>query len=102
MVSTLCSLNHSAAANHTSLEFWLLYSLAHQSRRCTRAVVLANPHGGVVRVFERLGYLLQMEALCQPPNQQLRRTVIPQHVRAASAALPLCARGAHHTASRGR
>jgi hypothetical protein len=36
------------------------------------------------------------------PNQQLQRTVMPQHVRAASAALPLCARGAHDTASRGR
>jgi hypothetical protein len=27
------------------------------------------------------------EALCQPPNKQLQRTVIPQHVRAASASL---------------
>ncbi len=37
-----------------------------------------------------------------PSNKQLQRTVIPQHVRAAGAALPLCACGAHDTSSRGR
>jgi hypothetical protein len=36
------------------------------------------------------------------PNQQLQRTVIRRHVRAAGAALPLCACGAHDTLSRGR
>jgi hypothetical protein len=35
-------------------------------------------------------------------NKQLQRTVIPQRVRAASAALRLCARGAHDTSARGR
>ena len=35
--------------------------------------------------------------LCQPPNQQLERTVIRHRVRAASAAAPLCARGAQDT-----
>jgi hypothetical protein len=40
--------------------------------------------------------------LCQPPNKQLQRTVIPNRVRAAGAAWPLCARGAHDTPSRGR
>jgi hypothetical protein len=39
---------------------------------------------------------------CLPPNQQLQRTVIQQRVRAAGAALPLCACGAHDTSSRGR
>ena len=39
---------------------------------------------------------------CQPPNQQLRRTVISHRVRAAGAALPLCACGAHDTSARGR
>ena len=43
-----------------------------------------------------------MRAWHQPPNKQLQRTVVPNRVRAASAALPLCARGAHDTASRGR
>jgi len=37
-----------------------------------------------------------------PPNKQLQRTVIPNRVRAAGAALPLCACGAHDTSSRGR
>jgi hypothetical protein len=32
-------------------------------------------------------------------NPQLQRTVIRHHVRAASAALPLCARGAHDTSA---
>ena len=32
-----------------------------------------------------------------PPIQQLQRTVIPNRVRAAGAALPLCACGAHDT-----
>jgi len=41
-------------------------------------------------------------ALCQPPNQQLQRTVIRRRVRAAGAALPLCACGAHDTSARGR
>ena len=36
------------------------------------------------------------------PNQQLQRTVTRRRVRAASAALPLCARGAHDASSRGR
>ena len=36
------------------------------------------------------------------PNQQLQRTVIRRRVRAAGAALPLCARGAHDNLSRGR
>jgi hypothetical protein len=40
--------------------------------------------------------------LCQPPNKQLERTVIRYRVRAASAALPLCARGAHETSVRRR
>jgi hypothetical protein len=26
-------------------------------------------------MFERFGYLLQIEALCKPPNKQLQRTV---------------------------
>jgi hypothetical protein len=37
--------------------------------------------------------------VCQAPNQQLERTVIRQRVRAASMALPLCARGAHETSA---
>jgi hypothetical protein len=37
-----------------------------------------------------------------PPNQQLQRTVIRRRVRAAGAALPLCACGAHDTSARGR
>lgn len=36
------------------------------------------------------------------PNQQLERTVIRQRVRAASAAVPFCTRGAHDTSARGR
>jgi hypothetical protein len=36
------------------------------------------------------------------PNKQLQRTVILGRVRAAGAALPLCARGAHDTSARGR
>jgi hypothetical protein len=35
-------------------------------------------------------------------NQQLQRTVIRRRVRAASAALPLRACGAHDAAARGR
>jgi hypothetical protein len=35
-------------------------------------------------------------------NQQLQRTVIRRCVRAAGAALPLCACGAHDTSARGR
>jgi hypothetical protein len=35
-------------------------------------------------------------------NTRLQRTVRRQHVRAASAALPLCARGAHETSARRR
>ena len=31
--------------------------------------------------------------MCQPPNQQLQRTVIRHRVRAAGAAWPLCACG---------
>jgi hypothetical protein len=42
------------------------------------------------------------EALCQAPNKQLQRTVIRRRVRAAGAALPVCARGAHDTLARGR
>jgi hypothetical protein len=42
------------------------------------------------------------DTACQPPNQQLQRTVIPNRVRAAGAALPLCACGAHDTSARGR
>jgi hypothetical protein len=42
------------------------------------------------------------DTVCQPPNQQLQRTVIRHRVRAAGAALPLCARGAHDSLSRGR
>ena len=38
----------------------------------------------------------------EPPNQQLQRTVVRRRVRAAGAALPLCACGAHDTSSRGR
>jgi hypothetical protein len=38
----------------------------------------------------------------QSPNQQLQRTVIRRRVRAAGAAWPLCACGAHDTSSRGR
>ena len=45
---------------------------------------------------------LGVELVEAPPNQQLQRTVIRQRVRAAGAALPLCASGAHDTASRGR
>ena len=37
-----------------------------------------------------------------PYNPQLQRTVIRQHVRAASATQLLCARGAQDAASRGR
>jgi len=36
------------------------------------------------------------------PNQQLQRTVTWHRVRAAGAALPLCAYGAHDTLARGR
>ena len=36
------------------------------------------------------------------PNQQLQRTVTRRRVRAAGAALPSCARGAHDTPARGR
>jgi len=36
------------------------------------------------------------------PNQQLQRTVTRPRVRAAGAALPLCACGAHDMLSRGR
>ena len=42
------------------------------------------------------------DTVCQPPNQQLQRTVTRRRVRAAGAALPLCACGAHDTSSRGR
>jgi hypothetical protein len=35
-------------------------------------------------------------------NKQLQRTVIGRHVRAASAAWPLCARGAHDMSACGR
>ena len=38
----------------------------------------------------------------QTPNQQLQRTVIRLRVRAADAALSMCARGGHDTLSRGR
>ncbi len=37
-----------------------------------------------------------------PQNKQLERTVIRHRVCAASAAAPLCARGAHATSARGR
>jgi hypothetical protein len=37
----------------------------------------------------------------QSSNKQLQRTVIPNRVRAAGAALPLCACSAHDTSSRG-
>jgi hypothetical protein len=37
-----------------------------------------------------------------PHNKQLQRAVIQRRVRAAGAALPLCARGAHDTSARGR
>jgi hypothetical protein len=36
------------------------------------------------------------------PNQQLQRTVTRRRVRAAGAALLLCACGAHDTLARGR
>jgi hypothetical protein len=37
-----------------------------------------------------------------PPNKQSQRTVIRHRVRAAGAALPLCACGAHDMLARGR
>jgi hypothetical protein len=43
-----------------------------------------------------------VQALCQPPNKQLERTVKRRRVRAASAAAPFCTRGALHMAARGR
>lgn len=43
-----------------------------------------------------------VEAIALPPNQQLQRTVIRHRVRAASAALQLCTRGAHDALARGR
>ena len=47
-------------------------------------------------------YCATFPAVCQPPNQQLQRTVTRRRVRAAGAALPLCACGAHEAAARGR
>jgi hypothetical protein len=41
-------------------------------------------------------------ALWPAHNKQLERTVKRHRVRAASAALPLCARGAHDPSARGR
>jgi len=38
----------------------------------------------------------------QAPNKQLQRTVTRRRVRAAGAALPLCACDAHETLVRGR
>jgi hypothetical protein len=43
-----------------------------------------------------------MSSRAVPHNKQLQRTVTRQHVRAAGAALPLCACGAHDTLARGR
>jgi hypothetical protein len=40
--------------------------------------------------------------LVAPYNTQLQRAVIRHHVRAASAALPFCARAAHDALVRGR
>jgi len=39
---------------------------------------------------------------CSRLTRRLQRTVKRHRVRAASAALPLCARGAHDTLARGR
>ena len=55
-----------------------------------------------MQVVRSLIGLSSAEGSCQPPNKQLQRTVIRRRVRAAGAALPLCACGAHDTAARGR
>jgi hypothetical protein len=52
-------------------------------------------------IFARFGVWL-LQTSCQSPNQQLQRTVTRRRVRAAGAALPLCACGAHDASSRGR
>src|SRR5262245_47440238 len=46
--------------------------------------------------------LRQTANMARPPNKQLERTVVRDRGRAASAAAPLCTRGAHDTAARGR
>jgi hypothetical protein len=58
----------------------------------------------VARVESIAGYKGQLRggSVAGAHNTQLQRTVIPHRVRAASAAWPLCARGAHDTLARGR
>jgi hypothetical protein len=53
-------------------------------------------------VLERFRFVKKQEALCQPPNKQLQRTVIPKRWRAANASFhyALAARWtAHHAAA---
>ena len=50
----------------------------------------------------RVRSMSSFESHRMPSNKQLERTVIRRHVRAASAAVPLCGRGAHDSSARGR